>query len=165
MVSPLYRSIREDRGASVVKEPELFPNTTPMANTRVNLIEVFQESSLFYLKNILRFFEIISWLCLPVSIFFVLFFYWGISEKYMFTILNVWAFLAALLLWIAHFAVIRWVDLKRQNQDIDTLALYARTIEHIFSSSPVFILGFIFCYLLIVLTFLDRKSTRLNSSH
>jgi hypothetical protein len=115
---------------------------------------IFKKSLFLYFKNILRLTEVSSWICLPASIIFILFFFWGLSLVHLYLLMAIFFFSALpVLLLLLSIVVVKTIQALDQGIKLRTLGVYADGFNQFFPSfrillwfSPILIVGFLCLY-------------------
>lgn len=89
------------------------------------IFKILKESVSLYFKNIFRFIEIVVWVSLPASIFFVLIFYWGLPEQALYALGAVSYPSALILLLLLNAVVIKIIQAIDEGRYLSTLSAYA----------------------------------------
>ncbi len=89
------------------------------------VLKILQESISLYFKNIFRFIEIVTWVCIPASIFFVLIFYWGLPEQALYVLGAISYPIAFVLLLLLNAALIKIIQAMDEWKYLSTLSVYA----------------------------------------
>jgi len=92
-----------------------------------------------YFGNILRLTEVVSWIVLPASILFILFFFWGLPEKYVFLLMGIFYFLVIpTLVSLLYMAVLKMIQTQQK-----TLTIYAEAFRDFWPFVGTMILYFL----------------------
>jgi len=106
-----------------------------MPPDKKGIVWILQKSFSLYFKNLLRFTEVSSWICLPVSIIFILFFFWGLPERQVYLLMAIFFFGAApLCILLLYIVVVRTIQGLDQGKKMKTLGVYAEGFSHFFPS-------------------------------
>ena len=89
------------------------------------VFKVLKESFSLYFKNIFRLLEIVAWITLPASIFFVLIFYWGLPEQALYALGAISYPTVFILLLVLNAALIKTIQATEEGKIVGTLSVYA----------------------------------------
>ena len=96
-----------------------------MTKSKITLIRILQQSFSLYFRNIFRFIEIVAWLSLPASIFFVLIFYWGLTEQALYVLGAISYPITLGLLLLLNAVLIKIIQAMDEGKYLSTLSVYA----------------------------------------
>ncbi len=108
--------------------------------TNIGFFKILKESFSLYFRNIFRLIAIVAWICLPASIFFVLIFYWGLSEKTLEILSTISYPTAFLLLLLLNMVMLKSIRSWDEKKTVEILNIYAQAFSLFFRYIWVLIL-------------------------
>ncbi|HLD70161.1 MAG TPA: hypothetical protein VJA17_05290 [Candidatus Omnitrophota bacterium] len=88
------------------------------------VFKILKESVSLYFRNIFRFIEIVAWVTLPASIFFVLIFYWGLPEQALYALTSLSYPASFVLLFLLNAVVTKSIQAMDEGKPLSTLRVY-----------------------------------------
>lgn len=93
-------------------------------------VTILKKSFFLYIKNILRFAEIISWVVVPASMLLVLLFFWGLKEnQVLFLLFYFYALICPICFILLKIVVIKYIKSADEKKSVTTLSLYAEAFS------------------------------------
>ena len=102
------------------------------ATVNKGILKILKESFSLYFRNIFRLIEIVAWIGLPASIFFVLIFYWGLPEQVLYKLGAISYPAALVLLLLLSMVVLKTIQALDEGRPVQTLMMYAQAFPLFF---------------------------------
>ena len=92
------------------------------------VFKILKKSFSLYFKNIFRLIEIVAWVSVPASIFFVVFFYWGLPERALYMLGFISYPSTFVLLLLLNAVLIKIIQAMDEGRYLSTLSVYASAL-------------------------------------
>ena len=114
-----------------------------MTQNSPKLFNIFRKSIFFYLQHFLRILEILSWIIIPGSVIFVLFFFWGLKEVQLYALMTIFFLSIPFLLVLLSLAILKLIDALNHQADSSSLTIYSQAFSVYMGSFLVIFLVFV----------------------